>query len=292
MKDLEFSYDFLYLEILRDILENGSNRPDRTAVGSRAVFGKSFTIDLNQGFPMLTTRKISFRIAFEETMFFLRGETDTTKLEAKNINIWKGNTSREFLDKVGLNHLSVGNMGKGYGFQWRNFGGTECSWGIDQIVKLLDGLKNDSNSRRHLVTAWNPQQLDQMALPPCHIMHQYQILNGKLNSLFFMRSVDCGIGLCTNVMGYALLNLLFSKYLNLIPGTLTFMGGDCHLYLNQIEMATEQVTRDPFKYKLPVLNINKEINTINDIFSLEYSDIEVIEYKSYPDIKSKPAMAV
>ena len=286
------NYNFQYVELIREILELGADRPDRTGIGSRTLFGKSMTINLRDGFPILTTRKMSLRIAFEETMFFLRGETNTKILEAKNINIWKGNTTREFLDKVGLQHLPEGDMGKGYGFQWRNFGGTADKCGVDQVVTLLEGLKDDPNGRRHLITAWNPLQLDEMSLPPCHLTQQYQILNGKLNSLWFQRSVDSIYGLPTNFMGYAFLNLLFSKYLKLEPGTLTFMGGDVHIYGNQLAMANEQLKRSPFKYKLPKLQINKAIDTIDDIFNIEYSDVELIGYESYPDFTNKPPMAV
>src|SRR6185312_6056331 len=216
------NFDVQYKALVKDILANGVNRGDRTGVGSRAVFGKSFTVDLSDGFPILTSRKVSFRIAFEETMFFLRGDTDTKKLESKGINIWKGNTSREFLNKRGLGNLPEGDMGKGYGYQWTRwekitltdrmtFKPIDTAYNeydehetsvkgnpvkfidhpmfarveyINQVKDMLHRAKQDPNDRRLLIEAWNPGNLDDMSLPPCHHDQQYQVLDGKLNSLF------------------------------------------------------------------------------------------------------------
>jgi len=285
-----------YLELLKDVLENGTDKSDRTGVGSRAVFGRQLRFDLSEGFPILTTRKVSLRIAFEETMFFLRGDTDSNKLAEKNINIWKGNTSREFLDKVGLNNLPEGNMGKGYGHLQRNFNGEidlntgKGIGGIDQIKILLDGIKADPYGRRHIVTHWNPAQLHEAALPPCHLMHMYSVVDGKLNSCFIMRSADIPFGLPYNTMGYALLNHIFAKHLGLIPGELVYMGWDAHIYQNQFEMAQELLQREP--KPLPQLIINKDLNTLEDIMSLEFSDLELSGYDPHPDIKNKPGMVV
>lgn len=313
---IDNGYNKKYLDLLIDILETGVDRPDRTGVGSRATFGKAFTVDLSHGFPILNTRKVGFRIAFEETMFFLRGDTNTKLLEEKNINIWKGNTSREFLDKMGLAQLPEGDMGKGYGYQWASWDKYVLHWDefvkidsvdneqatysnikvtvshINQAKEMLERAKKNPNDRRLLISAWNVAQLDQTPLVPCHVMHQYQILGGKLNSLWFQRSVDTVYGLPYNVMSYAFLNVVFAKYLNLIPGTLTFFGGDTHIYSNQIDISKEQVLRDATKYSLPTLNINKELNSFQDILDLEYSNVELIGYESYPDFKDKPPMAV
>jgi thymidylate synthase len=285
-------YDKEYRMLIDEILWKGTSRDDRTGIGSRALFGKSFTVDLADGFPILTTRKVAFRIAFEETMFFLRGETDTKKLEAKRINIWKGNTSREFLDMMGLQHLPEGDIGTGYSWQWRNFGGTLEQEGVDQVADMLARAKKNPNDRRLLITAWNPQQINGTPLPPCHVMQQYQILDGKLNSLWFQRSVDTMYGLPYNVMSYAFLNYAFSKHLGYEPGTLTFFGGDTHIYQNQIVIATAQVQREWWTYELPKLVINKELQTFDDILSLEYTDVELVNYQAYPDFEDKPPMAV
>jgi len=300
-----------YIQLLTDILENGFDKEDRTGVGSRSVFGRSLRWDLSEGFPIITTRKVAFRIAFEETMFFLRGDRDTKKLEEKRINIWKGNTTREFLDERGLTHLEEGDMGYGYSHQWRNFGGEDAVTiedpmpgpfqgeiflqpaveGVDQIAGLVEGLQKDPFSRRHLVTAWNPQQVDQTPLPPCHIMHQYQITpDRKLNSSFIMRSNDIPFGLPYNIMGYAFINMALCELLDLVPGELVYFGGDVHIYHNQIPMVQEQIKRIP--YKLPTLKFNKSLNTLEDLLSLEYGDVELIGYEAHPDFKNKPPMAV
>lgn len=281
-----------YLELLQDVLTNGFTKDDRTGIGSIAVWGRMMRWNLAEGFPIITTRKVSLRIAFEETMFFLRGERQTKYLEAKNINIWQGNTTREFLDKRGLTWLPEGDMGYGYSHQWRNFGGTDDGVvGVDQIAKLIEGIKKDPFGRRHIVSAWNPPQVDMTPLPPCHILHQYQVTpDGKLNSSFLLRSNDVPFGLPYNIMGYALLNILFAKLLGYEPGTLVYMGNDVHIYKNQVDMANEQLTREP--YPLPQLKVNKDLKTLEDLLHLQYSDIELVGYQTHPDIDNKPKMAV
>lgn len=281
-----------YLQLLQDVLDNGFAKDDRTGVGSISVWGRVLHWNLAEGFPIITTRKVSLRIAFEETMFFLRGERQTKALEDKNIFIWQGNTTREFLDKRGLDWLAEGDMGYGYSHQWRNFGGTDNGRsGVDQISNLIEGIKRDPFSRRHIVTAWNPPQVDMTPLPPCHILHQYQVTpNGKLNSSFLLRSNDVPFGLPYNIMGYALLNILFAKLLGYEPGTLVYMGNDVHIYKNQVDMVKEQLVRDPFP--LPKLVVKKELKTLDDLLDLQYEDVELVGYQAHPDIKDKPKMAV
>jgi thymidylate synthase len=282
------------IDLLKDIKENGIDKPDRTGIGSRAVFGRMLRWDLAKGFPLQTVRRVPLRIAFEETMFFLRGLTQTKLLEYKNINIWKGNTSREFLDNRGLTHLPEGDMGKGYGYQWRHWE-KECGE-VDQVADLLTGLKNDPYGRRHVVTGWNPGQLQDMALPPCHMMHLYSVEGdftvnqGKLNNAFVMRSNDVPFGLPFNIASYALLNHIFAKHLGLIPGELVYFGWDVHIYQNQMDMVDEMLERIP--RTLPELKINKDLTTFQDILNLEWPDIELIGYDPYPDVKNKPGMAI
>lgn len=292
------TFENQYLGVLKNVLDTGVRVPNRTGIDTLATWGQTIRIPLSEGFPIVTTRKTTLRIAFEETWFFLRGETDTRKLQEKNIHIWEGNTSREFLDKVGLDYLPEGHLGKGYSFQWRNFGGdymertnyTKYNKGTDQVVQLLEGLKKDPHGRRHIITGWNPQQLSEMALPPCHLYQQYQVLDGKLNSSFVMRSWDYLYGAPFNIMGYALLNHAIAKYMKLEPGELFAVGMDVHLYENQLDIARQQVTRDPFP--LPTLTIDKELNTIDDILNMEFSDITLEGYQAHPDFKNKPKMAV
>ena len=301
-----------YIGLLKDIVDNGVDKGDRTGVGTKAVFGRSMRWNLQEGFPIITTRKVAFRIAFEETMFFLRGESDTTKLEDKKIRIWSGNTSREFLDSRGLNHLTVGDLGRGYGVQWRdwrtyevissgdavsNKDGTQTLAGTtvrlkitDQLVDLIDGLKRDPNGRRHIITAWNPGELHTMALPPCHITHQYIVNNGRLDSSWLQRSVDSVFGLPYNIMSYAFMNVAFAKLLKLEPGEVVFFGNDVHIYNNQFTMVQEQIARSP--RTRPRLTITKELNTLDDLLSLQFTDISIEEYDPYPDFKDKPPMAI
>ena len=288
-----------YLELLQDIMDNGFDKEDRTGIGSRSIWGRTLRWNLADGFPIITTRRVAFRIAFEETMFFLRGDRQTKDLEDKNIHIWTGNTTREFLDSRGLDWLEEGDMGYGYGHQWRNFGGYDAAdspedWhyhGVDQVTQMLEDIKKDPFSRRHLITAWNPQQLYGMALPPCHIIHHYQVTpDGKLNSAFLMRSNDAPFGLPYNIMGYALLNHLFAEYLGYEPGELVYMGTDVHIYRNQFDMVREQLQRVP--HELPHLKIHKSLNTLDSMLDLQYNDVELVGYTSHPDIKNKPKMAV
>lgn len=293
------TFEKQYLNVLGNILETGQREPNRTGIDTLATWGQTLKIPLSEGFPIVTTRKTTLRIAFEETWFFLRGETDTNKLKDKKIHIWEGNTSREFLDNVGLNYLPEGHLGKGYSFQWRNFGGeymertnyTKHNNGFDQVTALIEGMQKDPHGRRHIISAWNPQQTKEMALPPCHLYQQYRVTSdGKLNSSFVMRSWDYLYGAPFNIMGYALLNHAFAKLLKLEPGNLFAVGMDVHLYENQLDIAREQVTRTPFA--LPKLTITKELNTLDDVLSMEYSDLVLEGYEAHPDFKNKPKMAV
>lgn len=288
-----------YLNLLQDIMDNGFDKDDRTGIGSRSVWGRTLHWDLSKGFPIITTRKVAFRIAFEETMFFLRGDRDTTLLEDKNINIWKGNTTREFLDNRDLKWLKVGDMGYGYGHQWRNYGGWDAAdspegWrhpGLDQVTAMLENIKADPFSRRHIISAWNPHQIDKTALPPCHILHQYQVTpDGKLNSSFLMRSNDVAFGLPYNIMSYAFLNIVFAKLLGYEPGELVYQGNDVHIYKNQFDMVAEQLQRIP--HQLPQLKILKSLNTLDELLKLQYNSVSLENYITEPDIKNKPKMAI
>ena len=269
-----------YQDLLEDIIVNGEDSEDRTGTGTRFVWGRTLRFNLQDGFPIVTIRFSPFRAIFEETMMFLRGDTDTKEhLESKGIGIWKGNTSREFLDSRGLFNVPEGSIGKGYGFQWRNFGGSH--WrkdGVDQLRNLIMDLKKYPHSRKNIVTAWNPTQNHKMALEPCHMLQQYRVSNGKLHSLFFMRSSDYVLATGNfNIPQYALINHIIANILDLEPGELVYMGADVHVYQNHIEGAKELLTREPLP--LPQLKIHKNLTCVEDINRLCYDDVELIGYQ-------------
>ncbi len=287
-----------YLDLLKEILENGDKKEDRTGVGTLSLFGTSLRFSLkNNTIPLLTTKKVFFKGVVEELLFFMRGDTDTKKLEAKGVNIWKGNTSREFLDKKGLHRLPEGSLGKGYGFQWRQFGATKnCDnghcraddSGIDQLQQVIDTLKINPNDRRMIISAWNPQQLDEMALPPCHMMAQFYTSNNKLSCQFYQRSVDSFLGLPFNIASYALMTHIIAKAVGMEAKEVIFIGGDTHIYSNHIDQTKIQLLREPFDF--PKIKINKEINNVQDIEALEFNNFELIDYKSHPSIKAEMAV--
>jgi len=291
-----------YLDLLSKILTVGSIRDDRTGTGTKSIFGTQLRFSLeNNQIPMLTTKKMFSKGIIEELLFFLRGETDTKLLEAKGVNIWKGNTSREFLDKRGLSHLPEGDMGKGYGFQWRKFGEDKSDpaiaptrWslfnfeGVDQLKLLIEGLKSDPYGRRHIITAWNPQQLSEMALPPCHILVQFYVDNGKLSSQFYMRSVDTFLGLPFNILSYAILTRIIAATVDMEAKEVIFVGGDTHIYQNHTDQVNEQISREPFSF--PTMLISKKLETVNDIEALQLSDFKITDYESHPSIKASMAI--
>ncbi len=286
-----------YLNLLQNILDNGTEKEDRTGIGTVGIFGSNLRFSLKDNtLPLLTTKKMFLRGIIEELLFFIRGDTDTKLLEQKGVNIWKGNTTREFLNKRGLSYLPEGSIGKGYGYQWRNFGGTEradlykhvLKDGVDQLKIALDMIRKDPNSRKNIISAWNPQQLKEMALEPCHMLFQFQVDGNKLNLLWFQRSVDTFLGLPFNIASYAILNMLFAKAANLEPGDLIFSGGDTHIYKNHVEQVKQQLTREPFDFAK--LNINSQINSIEDMEKLSFEDFSVSNYQSHSSIKAEMAV--
>jgi thymidylate synthase len=273
-----------YLDLMAQTL-SGVDREDRTGVGSISTWGAQIKFDLSDGFPLFTTRQLSARLGIEETLFFLRGETDTKLLEAKNINIWSGNTSREFLDSRGLTHLPVGDMGKGYGHQIRNFGGDDERKGFDQLTYLIKNIKENPSDRRHYISYWHPQVLTEAALPPCHLSFNCQVVNGVLNSCFYMRSSDLYHGLPHNVVGYAFLTHLIANLTGLRPGTMVYMAADCHIYRSQIDVVEEQLTREPLA--LPKFEFTREFSSLDDALSMKYeTDIKITGYNHCGKLKA------
>jgi thymidylate synthase len=286
-----------YLDLMKHILENGSERSDRTGIGTKSVFGSMLRFSLEEGsFPILTTKQVFYRGAIEEMLFFIRGEMDTKKLEAKGVNIWKGNTSREFLNKRGMETWDEGTLGLGYGVQWRHFNHhdigmhrlpRECK-GVDQLKEVFQSLKDDPYSRRHIVSAWNPKQMSEMAVPPCHYAFQFYVDDGQLSCLWNQRSVDVFLGLPFNIVGYSLLTHLMAKAVGLKAKEVIFSGGDVHLYSNHLEQVREQLTREP--YSLPKIKINKELHSLEDIEETTFEDLEITGYQHHPAISAPMAI--
>lgn len=268
-----------YLDLLSQVLLDGHLTSNRTNISTLRKIGCTLRFNLQDGFPILTSRKISFKICFEETKMFLRGETQTKILEEKGINIWKDNTSKEFQQSRGLQHLPEGDMGKGYGHQIRNFGSSNH----DQLTVLLDQLQNDPHSRRHVISHWCPNELSSTVLPPCHIMHMYSVREEYLDSSFIMRSSDLYHGLPYNIMSYALLNHIFAKYIGKKPGELVYFGHDCHIYSTHKDSVEQLITREP--KLLPTLVINKDLKNLQDVLSLNFNDIDLINYNAHLPLK-------
>lgn len=287
MKNLE---EKSYLDLMEKIINEGEEVIDRTGVGTKFIFGEQLKFDISNNLPLLTTKKTYFKGIVEELLFFLRGETNTKKLEEVNVNIWKGNTSRDFLDKKGLNNLPEGSLGKGYGYQWRNFN----SQGVDQLFNLIKSIRENPFGRKHIITAWNPAQLNEMALEPCHYSMEFNVhTNNSLSCKFNQRSCDYFLGVPFNICSYALMTQIIANACNLKTNKLIFSGGNIHLYLNHIEQAKEQLKRDP--YEFPTCNIKNIYDdsiekTISNIENLKFSDFELKNYKFHSAISAKMAI--
>ncbi|AYV49046.1 thymidylate synthase [Caulobacter flavus] len=261
-----------YLALLADILENGVQRGDRTGTGTLGVFGRQIRFDLSKGFPVLTTKKLHLRSIIIELLWFLRGETNIAWLKDNGVRIWD-----EWADENG-------ELGPVYGKQWRSWA-TPAKDGnggqsIDQIVNLVEGLKTNPNSRRHIVSAWNPADVEDMALPPCHCLFQFFVADGKLSCQLYQRSADVFLGVPFNIASYALLTLMVAKVVGLQPGEFVHTFGDAHLYLNHLDQAREQLTREP--YAFPTMKIADK----TDLFAFEYEDFTLEGYEAHPHIKA------
>jgi len=263
--------EWQYLNLLRDILDNGVRRDDRTGTGTLGVFGRQMRFDLSKGFPLLTTKKLHTRSIFIELLWFLRGETNIAWLKDNGVSIWD-----EWAD-------ANGDLGPVYGKQWRSWAAPNGS-SIDQIQKLVHGLKANPNSRRHIVSAWNPADVDDMALPPCHCLFQFFVADGKLSCQLYQRSADVFLGVPFNIASYALLTHMLAKVVGLEPGDFVHTFGDAHLYLNHIEQAELQLSRAPMP--LPTLTVADK----DDLFGFELSDFVLNDYQFWPHIKAAVAV--
>ncbi len=263
--------EWQYLNLLRDILDNGVRRDDRTGTGTLGVFGRQMRFDLSKGFPLLTTKKLHTRSIFIELLWFLRGETNIAWLKDNGVSIWD-----EWAD-------ADGDLGPVYGKQWRSWA-TPNGASIDQIQKLVHGLKTNPNSRRHIVSAWNPADVDDMALPPCHCLFQFFVAEGKLSCQLYQRSADVFLGVPFNIASYALLTHMLAKVVGLEAGDFVHTFGDAHLYLNHLEQAELQLSRAPLP--LPTLSVADK----DDLFGFELSDFVLNDYQSWPHIKAPVAV--
>ncbi len=258
-----------YLELLQNVLDNGTKKDDRTGTGTLSVFGHQFRIDLAEGFPAITTKKLHLRSIIHELLWFLQGSTNIQYLKENKVRIWN-----EWADENG-------NLGPVYGYQWRSWP-TPDGKHIDQISQLIENLKKHPDSRRHLVSAWNVGQIEQMALPPCHILFQFYVANGKLSCQLYQRSADLFLGVPFNIASYALLTLMVAQVTGYEPGDFVHTFGDAHIYQNHIDQVKLQLQREPFE--LPTMKINPEIN---NIFDFTIDDFELIDYLAHPHIKGK-----
>jgi thymidylate synthase len=258
-----------YHDLLRYLLDNGVKKEDRTGTGTLSSFGYQMRFNLADGFPVLTTKKLHLKSIIHELLWFLKGDTNIAYLKENGVRIWD-----EWAD-------DNGNLGPVYGYQWRSWPNPDGSH-TDQIAKLIHSLKHNPDSRRHIVSAWNPSFIDDMALPPCHCLFQFYVADGKLSCQLYQRSADTFLGVPFNIASYALLTLMLAQVCGYQPGEFVHTFGDVHLYLNHIEQAKLQLTRD-FR-QLPEMKINPNVT---DLFAFTFDDFELVNYDPHPHIKAE-----
>jgi thymidylate synthase len=261
-----------YLSLMKEILESGTQKSDRTGTGTLSVFGRQVRFDLSEGFPLVTTKKLHLRSIIYELLWFLNGDTNIKYLKDNGVSIWD-----EWADENG-------ELGPVYGHQWRSWPAKDGRH-IDQISQVLDQIRTKPDSRRHIVTAWNPSEVDKMALPPCHALFQFYVADGKLSCQLYQRSADYFLGVPFNIASYALLTHMFAQQCDLLPGEFVWTGGDVHLYNNHVDQANLQLAREP--YRLPQLRLKRKPETI---FDYRFEDFEILDYQSHPAIKAPIAV--
>lgn len=261
-----------YLDLLQHVLDHGTDRGDRTGTGTRSVFGYQMRFDLAEGFPVLTTKKLHLRSIIHELLWFLKGDTNIAYLKENGVSIWD-----EWADENG-------DLGPVYGYQWRSWPAPDGRH-VDQIANLLKMLRETPNSRRLIVSAWNPALVDEMALPPCHCLFQFYVADGKLSCQLYQRSADIFLGVPFNIASYALLTMMVAQVAGLKPGEFVHTLGDAHIYSNHFEQAHLQLTRTP--KKLPVMRINPDVT---DLFAFRYEDFELVGYEADASIKAPVAV--
>ena len=261
-----------YLDLLKHIRDNGVVKQDRTGIGTKSIFGYQMRFDLQQGFPLLTTKKVHLKSIIYELLWFISGDTNIKYLKEHGVSIWD-----EWAD-------TNGDLGPVYGHQWRSWP-TPDGKSIDQLANVIDTIKNNPDSRRILVSAWNPGEVDKMALPPCHCLFQFYVAEGKLSCQLYQRSADTFLGVPFNIASYSLLTMMITQVCGLQPGEFIHTTGDTHLYLNHIEQVNLQLSREP--RALPKMIINPEVN---DLFSFKYEDFRLEGYEPWPTIKAPVAV--
>ncbi|MBB5573453.1 MULTISPECIES: thymidylate synthase [Rhizobium] len=261
-----------YLDLLKHVIDTGIDRGDRTGKGTRSVFGYQMRFDLSEGFPVLTTKKLHLRSIIYELLWFLKGETNIRYLKENGVSIWD-----EWADENG-------DLGPVYGHQWRSWPAPDGGH-IDQIANLIEGLKTNPNSRRHIVSAWNPAEVDEMALPPCHCLFQFYVADGKLSCQLYQRSGDTFLGVPFNIASYALLTLMVAQVTGLKPGDFVHTLGDTHIYSDHFEQARLQLTRTP--KKLPTMRLNP---AVKNIFDFNFEDFTLEGYEADANIKAPIAV--
>lgn len=275
-----------YNDTLRNILKNGTRKTDRTGVGTISIFGQHMRFNLQDGFPATTTKKLAWRAVVGELLWFLEGSTDERRLceityGTRDINkntIWTANANNQGVQLGYRNDDYVKELGPVYGHQWRNFGG------VDQITELIHNLKNNPDGRRHIISAWNPPELNKMALPPCHVLSQFDVTNGKLSCQLYQRSCDMFLGVPFNIASYSLLTHILAKECGYEVGDFIWTGGDCHIYLNHIDAVNEQLSRE--ERTLPTLYITPH----KDLYEYSVSDFFLDNYNPHPSIKAEMAV--
>lgn len=290
--------EYAYLNCLKDILENGNERPDRTGIGTKSIFGPQIKFDLTQGFPAITTKKLAWRAVVSELLWFIEGSGDEFRLReilhgnrySDKKTIWTDNATAPYWTEKRLQR-HPGDLGRIYGVQWRRWRkpliriNKVVLQNHDQLLELVDGIKHDPYGRRHIITAWNPGELDIMALPPCHMMSQFYVNNGKLSCQMYQRSADMFLGVPFNIASYALFTHMLAQVCELEAEELIITFGDAHIYNNHIEQVQEQLTRKPFDF--PKLKLNPEIK---EITNFTMNDIELENYQCHETIKAPMAI--
>ncbi len=261
-----------YLDLMRHVRDTGVVKEDRTGTGTRSVFGYQMRFDLGEGFPALTTKKLHLRSIIHELLWFLKGETNIRYLKENGVSIWD-----EWADEAG-------NLGPVYGYQWRSWPNPEGG-SIDQISQLVQQIRDNPDSRRLIVSAWNPAQVEQMALPPCHCLFQFYVAEGRLSCQLYQRSADIFLGVPFNIASYALLTLMLAQVTGLQPGEFVHTFGDAHLYSNHLEQVELQLSREP--RALPRMRLNPDVRSI---FDFKFEDFELMDYDPHPHIKAPVAV--